>query len=110
MKLYRQIMAKYDPKGNAERPAQHLRRLEGVDDRAGAEGGWEEPDAGRSDEGGAQHGVHDEAEEREPVPPARRRTSTPRATTSTRSRRSMLVQYKNNVFQPIGKLINGRGA
>jgi hypothetical protein len=22
----------------------------------------------------------------------------------------VLVQYKNNVFQPIGKLINGRGA
>ena len=39
MKLYRQIMAKYDPKGNAERRAQPLRRREGVDDRAGPEGG-----------------------------------------------------------------------
>ena len=87
MKLYRQIMAKYNPKANANDGAQPLRRRQGVDDRAGAAGRREEPDPGRPDEGGAEHELLDEAEEREPVRPAGRARCSPRAGTSTRSRR-----------------------
>ena len=42
-----------------------------MDDRPGAEGGREEPDACRVDEGRAEHGVHGKAQERRPVPPPR---------------------------------------
>ena len=80
-----------------------------MDDRAGAPGRREEPDAGRPDEGRAQHELHDEAKNANPF-------ALPGVNVHTKGgyqypiSQVTLVQYQNNVFQPIGKLINGRGA
>ena len=54
MKLYRQIMAKYDPKANANDGLNLYGVAKAWNDRAGAAGGREEPDPRRPDEGGAQ--------------------------------------------------------
>jgi hypothetical protein len=70
MKLYRQIMAKYNPKGNVN-DILNVTDGEGVDDRSGPQGGGQEPDEGRADDRGALDGLR--GRDREPVPPARHR-------------------------------------
>ena len=110
MKLYRQIMAKYDPKGNANdglnlygvakawTTVQVLKAAGKNLTRAG------------SDEGGAQHELHRRGEE------ARTRSPCPGVDIVTKGgyqypiSQVTLVQYQNNMFKPLGKLINGRGA
>ena len=110
MKLYRQIMAKYDPKGNAN---------DGLN-LYGVAKAWTTVKvlqaAGKNlTRAGLMKAARNmtsrpPSEERESVRAARRETSTPRVAYQYPISQVTLVQYQNNVFQPLGKLINGRGA
>ena len=80
-----------------------------MNDREGATGSWEEPDARRPDEGCTQHELLRRAKNANPFVLPGVKVFTKGGYQYPISQVT-LVQYKNNVFQPVGKLINGRGA
>ena len=74
--------------GECQRPVEPLRRRQGVERRAGAEGGRQEPHPRRADGAGTQDELLDREEEREPVRASGRASRSRTTTSSTRSRRS----------------------